>query len=309
MATTDKEIKMRKLDKHEANGVPYRSYSDNFDDALRFGHQHWLFDSVPVTPQLARFVTEFAHRNQPLVPSFKEYTTARTTAPTGGDSYHVYSKISLALADTPDVLMGTLWVEKDPESTTGHRYFVSSDRIINDRYKSWNENYRIKSSKDFKKAVKIAKQYVVPISFREMCHQNQEALKTASMQINGPASEKLREATRMNGDFVRMEIEHMIRCGYTPLTKEFGEALKLIETEGEELLRTSNYKPRKAFVWLKTNKALYQVDGEDERVATTVEDLPEDIRNKIAVLQIGENKSAIMDVGIKIDSTKYWVFL
>jgi hypothetical protein len=309
MATTDKEIKMRKLDRHEVSGSSYRSYSDNFDDALRFGHQHWLFDSVPVTPQLARFVTEFAHRNQPLVPSFNDTKTARTTASAGGDIHHVYSGISLAIADTPDVPIGALWVERDPDSTIGHRYFVSSNRIINDRYKNWNDNYHIKSSKDFKKAVKIAKQYVIPTSFREMCHQNQEALKTASMQINGPASEKLREITRMNGDFVRMEIEHMVRCGYTPLTKEFNEALKLIATEGQELLRISNYKPRKAFVWLKTDKALYQVDGEDERIATTVEDLPEDIRNKIAVLQIGANKSAIMDVGVKVDDTKYWVFL
>lgn len=300
---------MRKLDQHEVSGGSYRDYCGNFDNALRYNHQHWLFDSVPVTPQLARFVAEFAHRNQPLVPSFNNCKTTPLTDPTGTPLFRVYRGISLALADAPDIPIGTLLVDKDPESITEHRYYVSSDRIINDRYKTWNDNYHIKSSKDFKKAVKIAKQYVVPVSFKEMYNQNKEALKTASMQINGPASEKLREVTRMNGDFVRMEIEHMIRCGYTPLTKEFSEALKLIETEGEELLRTSNYQPHKAFVWLKTNKALYQVDGEDERIATTVEDLPEDIRNKIAVLQIGENKSAIMDVGIKIDSTKYWVFL
>lgn len=294
---------MRKLDKHEVNGSSYRSYSDNFDDALRFGHQHWLFDSVPVTPQLARFVTEFAHRNQPLVPSFNAAKTIITTTPSGSDSYRVYSKISLAMADTPDVPIGILW-------TDGDRYFVASDRIVNERYKkTWHENYHTKNSKDFKKAVKVAKQYVVPVSFGEMHRLNQEVLQTASIQINDPARAKLRTATYINHDSVRMEIEHMVRCGYTPLTKEFSEALKLIATEGEELVRVSNYKPRKAFVWLKTDKALYQVDGEDERIATSVEDLPEDIRNKIAVLQIGANKSAIMDVGIKVDDTKYWVFL
>ena len=75
-----------------------------------------------------------------------------------------------------------------------------------------------------------------------------------------------------------------------------------------ELKQVAKYKPKATFVWLKSDRAhIVDPDGV-ETVAHTMEDVPEDIRNKIAVLQIGTDNSAVINVGVKVDDTKYWVF-
>jgi hypothetical protein len=40
-----------------------------------------------------------------------------------------------------------------------------------------------------------------------------------------------------------------------------------------------------------------------------MEDMPQELRDKVAVLQIGSVQQPIIDVGVKVDDTKYWVFL
>jgi hypothetical protein len=64
------------------------------------------------------------------------------------------------------------------------------------------------------------------------------------------------------------------------------------------------------FVWAQTNRVIYQYENDPvQHVANSVDEVPENIRNKVMVLQIGNKHSAIVDVGIKVDDTKYWVFL
>ena len=52
----------------------------------------------------------------------------------------------------------------------------------------------------------------------------------------------------------------------------------------------------------------YQPHTGEPVVAYKLDDVPEDIRNKVAVLQIGEDGHAIMDVGVKVTPTTFWVF-
>jgi hypothetical protein len=39
-----------------------------------------------------------------------------------------------------------------------------------------------------------------------------------------------------------------------------------------------------------------------------MDDVPELVRNKLAVLQIAKNGDTIADVGIRVSDTNYWVF-
>jgi hypothetical protein len=39
-----------------------------------------------------------------------------------------------------------------------------------------------------------------------------------------------------------------------------------------------------------------------------MDDVPEFVRNKLAVLQIAKNGDAITDVGIRVSDITYWVF-
>jgi hypothetical protein len=39
-----------------------------------------------------------------------------------------------------------------------------------------------------------------------------------------------------------------------------------------------------------------------------MDDVPEFVRNKLAVLQIAKNGDAIADVGVRVSDITYWVF-
>ena len=81
-----------------------------------------------------------------------------------------------------------------------------------------------------------------------------------------------------------------------------------MKEQGEELKRIVSYKPKKTFVWIKPDRVEYQPHTGEPVVAYKLDDVPEDIRNKVAVLQIGEDGHAIMDVGVKVTPTTFWVF-
>jgi hypothetical protein len=69
------------------------------------------------------------------------------------------------------------------------------------------------------------------------------------------------------------------------------------------------YKPRACFVWIKSNSLSYKFkDDKEAIVCTSMDDVPELIRNKLAVLQIANNSDVIADVGIRVSDITYWVF-
>jgi hypothetical protein len=190
-------------------------------------------------------------------------------------------------------------------------YVVESDRIMNEKYASYSEGYRIKTTKKFANGVKNALQYLKPKTFNEITHETTIYLERAVASMKEPAQNKLYEASRIGRDSILEELHYMVHAGYEPITPTFRNSLNILREQGEELRAMDNYKPRKCFVWSKTDRIEYRYDGETEpHVVFNIQDVPENIRDKIAVLQINDgSKTALMDVGYKIDNDMYWVFV
>ena len=266
----------------------------------------FIDDAVPVVPPLKRFFLELRHKRPGLIITMKasEYVKRKVV-----DEVTIYTGFGLAFAQAPDIVVGGIFLDRDD----GDSYGVDAPSIVNERYASHNRKHHMKKSKDFKKAMKVAAQHIKSRGFSSLrTEYEHEVLQNISAKIQSPALNTLRNALGVTLPDMFDELRHMIRAGYTPTTVKMREAMALVEAEGEALERTRKYNPRKVFVWLNTDKALYSFDGNDEGVpvvANTMEELPEDIRNKVAVLQISPVGSTIIDVGLKIDDTKYWVFV
>ena len=151
--------------------------------------------------------------------------------------------------------------------------------------------------------------YLKPISYDEihdMCTRN---LHSGINQLRDPARSKIHEALTMGRDDVAREVAHMIASGYQPATQIFKEAIDLLVKEGAELKRMQDYKPRACFVWVKSNSLSYKFTDEKQVTeCTSMDDVPEFVRNKLAVLQIAKNGDAIADVGVRVSDITYWVF-
>jgi hypothetical protein len=273
------------------------------DTAKQNNHGFWIGD-IPVTGTLRKFYNEIKFKRPDMV-VHTDFRPARYN----GLEYLVFADLAVAYEQSPTVRVGRIGLELNANKEV--EYVVESPRIMNEKYASYSEGYRIKTTKKFANGVKNALQYLKPKTFNEVTHETTIHLERAVASMKEPAQNKLYEASRIGRNDILEELHFMVQSGYEPITQSFRNSLNIIREQGEELRAIDNYKPRKCFVWSKTDRIEYRYDGETEpHVVFNIQDVPENIRDKIAVLQINDgSKTALMDVGYKIDNDMYWVFV
>jgi len=279
----------------------YDRYQDVYTLAKDNDHRHWIGD-VPVGLGVAKFFNELKFKRPEVV-----LRIDKRPARYNGLEYMVFADVGIAFKEAPDIVCGFIGMDSDKDRNT--LYTVTSDRIKNEKYASHSDGYHIKSTKNFANAVKNAVQYIKPMAFDEAIGNTDVALGAALHRMREPSNDKMYSATSISRSIIEQEVRNMLMAGYVPTTAEFKQAVQLIGAEGEELKRVINYKPRKCFVWAKPDRVEYRIDGEEPCIAFNLQDVPEHIRDKIAVLQISDGKSAIMDVGFKVSNSMYWVFV
>jgi hypothetical protein len=265
------------------------------EEAKKNNHQHWI-DDIPVSPEMLKFFNELKYKRRNIV--------ARVDCKVYGG---MFEGVGISYQDSPDFPLGKMFVEDAPDGK-GKLYCVQSDRIKNEKFKEGSDGYETKKSKDFTKGVKLALTYLKPFSVDEIMDTSITSLENGLYRMRSKPQDTLDEATTIGSERVMEEVDNMVRSGYVPVTAQFKEAMVLFQKQGEELKRIAKYKPKKIFVWVKPDRVEYQPHTGEPVVAYKLDDVPEDIRNKVAVLQIGDKNQAIMDVGMKVTETTYWVF-
>jgi hypothetical protein len=281
----------------------YSNYVHAYNEAKTNNHQHWIGDDIPATQGLIKFWNEMKHKRPDVVLRLDV-----RPAWYNGKGYRVFADVGIAYKDAPDMNVGSIGIEM-ADNNKDMLFVVKSDRIRNEKFANYSEGYKSKKTKNFPNAVKNAVQFLKPVLFEELKRTNETALGTAIHTIREPAGDKLIGAARIDRSVILDEMRNMIRTGYTPLTKEFVAGVQLLAAEDAALQQISKYKPRSCFVWAKPTSVEYQIEGEERKVVYDLADVPQEITDKIAVLQIGNAGSPIMDVGIKVNSALYWVFL
>lgn len=282
-------------------GYGYKSYTDVYNEAKTNNHPYWIGD-VPVPQQILKFYNELKHKRPDMI-----IRLDKRPAYYNGKGYRVFAELGIAYKDAPDMNVGYIGIEAGAQ-TAELLYVVESKRITNDKYAAHSDGYHAKKTKAFPNAVKNGLQYLKPVMFDELLSDKVEVAHLALSTIRSPAEDKLHTAGNVGRDNVLTEIRNMIRTGYQPVTAKFLETMNLLAAEDAELQRVVNYKPRKCFVWAKPDRVEYQIEGNERVIVYDPAHVPEEIRDKVAVLQIGSG-SGIMDVGVKVSNTMYWVFL
>jgi hypothetical protein len=274
----------------------YDAFVRTHESAKASGHQHWIDDIPVLNAEMVKFFNEVKYKRRNIV--------ARVDCKTHGG---VFEGVGIAYQDAPDFPLGKMFVEYAPDGK-GKLYCVRSDRIKNEKFREGSEGYETKKSKDFTKGVKLALTHLKPFAVDEIMDASITSLENGLYRMKSKPKDMLDDATTIGSKLVMEEVDNMVRSGYVPVTAQFKEAMLLFRGQGEELKRIANYRPKKIFVWVKPDRVEYQPHTGEPVVAYKLDDVPEDIRNKVAVLQIGEKNHAIMDVGMKVTETTYWVF-
>jgi hypothetical protein len=287
------------------NYVGHQNYCrvrDLIDIAKNADHPYW-FKGYPVLKETYYFINAIREKRYDIHPAIDKYDIY--TRPSEGDNFRVYNQVSVVYPDAPQVRVGM--VGFDP---SGPNYFVQSDKIRNEKFKSGSEGYRIRQSQDMKKALKVALQFLKPFTFTDMFNTYKHDLRYAIERVRYPAETALREKFSIGNAVIMNEVQHMLVAGYQPVTKQFAEALALLQGEGSELNRMRHYAPRSCFVWVKRSSLAYQFVDESNTVeVTTMDELPQWLREKLAVLNIAEEETTIADVGTRLNANAFWVFV
>jgi len=276
--------------------------------AREYNHEHWIGD-IPVRKEMVTFFKAFKDKRYNIVPCVDTSSTTFWRVDSDGVSQAVpvYDKLGITFPDATDFRSGRLIIESDKEDFT--LYCVESNKIKNEKFAQISDGYNIRQSKDIKKALKIALQFLKPLGYDDILDTCRGKLSIGINDLRAPAREKLYERLNIQSNDIAQEVAYMIASGYVPSTKSFKDALDLLVNEGAELKRMQDYKPRACFVWVKPNSLSYRFTEEkQETECTSMDDVPELIRNKLAVLQIAKNGDAIADVGVRVSDITYWIF-
>ena len=292
--------------------IDFDRFQRNVEKAREANHEHWIGD-IPVHPELLKFYKAFKAKRYNIVPCV-DSNTQHFWKPDNVDGEKVglgvYYQLGITFPDTTDFRSGSIFVDAaDVHGKNEITYCVKSDDIENEKYSCNSDGYHVRQSKDMAKALKVAMKFLTPLDYDDINDRCTGALNTGIYHLREPAREKLHQKMRIEHSVIAQEVAHMIAAGYQPSTEAFKNALDMWAREGAELKRMQDYKPRACFVWVKPNSLSYRFT-EDKVVTecTSMDDVPELVRNKVAVLQIAKNGDAIADVGVRVSDITYWIF-
>jgi len=275
--------------------VEFSRFQTAVATARENNHAYWIGD-IPVHKDLQKFFKALKAKRYNVVPCVD-----------GVNSGFCFI-LGITFPDALGFRSGKISI--DYGTTDGATAFsVHSEKIENEKFSVSSDGYHTRQSKDMAKALKLALKFLTPLDHDDIEARCRAKLRQAVYSLNSQAQEKLHDKLNIPRDALAQEVAHMIACGYAPSTSAFQKALDLIATEGAELRRMQSYKPRACFVWIKSNSLSYKFkDDKEAIVCTSMDDVPELIRNKLAVLQIANNSDVIADVGIRVSDITYWVF-
>ena len=276
-------------------------YVEWYEKAKQQEYKFWIGD-IPVQQHLLQLFNEFKYKRPDIV-----VKPSNNTLRWDSVGLKAFEGVSIAFNEAPDVVVG--YLEGCRGDDNFPKYTVTSERICNEKYSDYNKLYHTKTTKKLTLAIKNALQFVKPFDLDYMAKKESSSASHALDTLKEKANDTLYYKFDADRKELFKEVSNMVSAGYTPRTPKFAEMIDIFKAEGEMMKELLAYKPRKCFVWAKVDRLEYRYDDEEVVVALNIGEVPEDIRNKVAVLQIADKNSPIKDVGVTISESTYWLFV
>lgn len=276
-------------------------YVEWYEKAKEQEHKSWIGD-IPVQHHLLQLFNEFKYKRPDIV-----VKPSNNTLRWDSTGLKAFEGVGIAFNEAPDVIVG--YLEGCRGDSNEPKYTVISERICNEKYSDYNKLYHTKSTKKLTLAIKNALQFIKPFDLDYMAKKEYSSASYAIDKLKEKASDTLYYKFDADRKELFKEVSNMVNAGYTPSTPKFVQMMDIFKVEGETMKELLAYKPRKCYVWAKVDRLEYRYDDEEVVVALNIGEVPEDIRNKVAVLQIADKNSPIKDVGVRISESTYWLFV
>jgi hypothetical protein len=263
-------------------------------------------DGVEMVTEIVEFMNEIKKKKPRLI--FKPNERVRFGYMNSEEYKFAVGGFDIFSDDDPSVSIGQIYLE----SNDPYNYCVSSRLISNNKYSHWStQDHRTKKSKHMATALKTAIKVLKPVELSEVFESQEDNFKQALHHSRDKLSHGIRNTlTGVSRGTIHQEMLNMISVGYTPVSKEFVDAMAYIKETHNEISRLQAYDPEYALVRVYTDRVEYLTKGkEGNGVADDMSKLPPDIAGKMFVLSIAEQDKFVEEIGVKREHNTYWVVL
>lgn len=276
-----------------------------------------VIDGLPCNTQLAQFAQAIRKANRHVKFGVTRNTKYHWSSETHaellvymeGDMYAMarigYADYSLAKAD----------LRQTP------KFMVCSRTIQNEKYKDSRDEYFMAMTDTLDRAIKNASKHirryptsdVAAISYEKIRHNLRAPVSTSSSNLYN-AKHTLRDHPHL-----QTELLVLLDSGYSFLSRELHDAI--VKVRDTQKANTEAMSMAKACyfvtVRLQNDSMLCDVvrlhsyedikDGTDPTVVYKMEELPEELAGRIAVLSMMEDNQYVDSVGLRVNSSTFWV--
>lgn len=187
-------------------------------------------------------------------------------------------------------------------------YEVRSRLISNEKYAVHNDDYNSRTTNDPKKVAKFLKDYLKPFTPLEVANRTFRKFEHHDESWRDEFRWKLREVVALEPSDLFAEVQHLVSLGVEFHSDKF----KRIVTEGmpmfTEHMRRKNESRFTTHVYINPDDSVNA--ARDQKVFTyqTLEEMPEDMQQQVAMLRIVEADTYIPEVGMKMSTNTYWIY-
>lgn len=191
-------------------------------------------------------------------------------------------------------------------SVNSYEYVVSSRLIENAKYSAWNSrDFSSARTKDMAKAIKKAMEFIIPYQWQELASESKDLAQRAHRYWAEENSSVGRNFNFSHREVVE-ELKHLMEQGVVFKTEAFKQAVGSIPMYEE--YRSRSEKPAKMECVMYALGKVNVTEGNQSREYPNDEALPEEVRQKVGLLKLMEDKKLMPNVGYKFDANTFWIY-
>jgi hypothetical protein len=193
--------------------------------------------------------------------------------------------------------------------TSKPKYGITSINIEDGRHTYGGEG-AYKYSIHAKNIVRVAKKVFKPFTFDQIADRARRKFSQEISNIGSTASWKLRNNTCSDIGYFQEDLIELHRLGHIFKSPKVAKMVEYLANNREHLEKYVGYNPDHYFVLVKDNEVQYRLNstkGEQPYKVPSKDALPDDIKGKLLVLDIGDKQEFVEDIGLKENDGAYWI--
>ena len=219
------------------------------------------------------------------------------------------------------------------QTTTGDaKFIVCSRKIENVKYAAYSDPYNMRMNGKLETAVRNAKKFLLNYSPIEMAEVDRATVRSAISQTRDLLDSKVAITTEKIGlspnvpsgdpqtkrDALLNELRHLLNTGYEFVDAGYGaklhtmfESMKELDAQNKQVnmhfVRGYERLGEQSFDVVPVDEVNSYTGKVREEVARYTDDLPEDIKGKIAVISMMADASYVDGVGYRVNESMFYV--